>query len=266
MTEQGLKTDQPQIAWAETPEELLTRFEVEDFPEWPNPEQVAELRYLLSSNLWDLSLIHKLEYRLIMTPKISEGIKKLDDGTYVDTRIASIDEGVNVRLNDFSYLEKFPLEEKPGLMHRGLSWEEMQEIQETGLVQSRGDQVQFIDGHQGLTFYSRDPFDCLGFAEHATTARRPTFNYPHYIVTVHCPPRGHARVWGFKEVGIEYAIPTNLVLSAIEVRPLSQNKWQVPLETDKSNTRIRVSGPTYAWFDMPSNFVNVFKSMDLKKK
>lgn len=128
MAEQSIPQDESLVVWAETLEELKSRFKVEDFPEWPEPVKVAELKYLL-------------------------------------------------------------LKEMPGLMHRGLSWEEMQEIRKTGVVQSRGDQVQFVPGHHGLTFYSRDPGDCWGFAEHATDGRRPTFNYPHYIVTVHCPPK-----------------------------------------------------------------------------
>ncbi len=196
--------------------------------------EMDEFRWIINSGHWNLKAVdHGDELWMTMKPKITDGVENIGEGRYLDTRIASIDKAGNLITKPDSGYEIFHegvVKQKDGILFRGLSKEEMDDIISTREIKSRGDVVKDIGAHVGLTFFSENPEISLGYAtaQRIPGYRSPTFDNPNYLVMVNDP--GVHDVEGESEIGIGTAIPSEQIVRIYEVRPIMIKEGEIPLQ------------------------------------
>lgn len=109
-------------------------------------------------------------------------------------------------------------EKTPGVIYRGMSHEEFQNVKKLGYIQSKG--AQNLDGQEGLTYYSHDPKQAQSYANSfATVENKPSGIHKAYVVAVKNPGTD-VRIPGVgeDEVGIPHKISTDDILHVHEGR------------------------------------------------
>lgn len=196
--------------------------------------EMNEFRWVVKSRNWDLKAVdYNGEFWMSMKPRVVEGVENIDKGRYLDTRIAYVDGNGNLQAkpeSGYKIISPGDIKREEGIIFRGLSREEMDNMITSGRIQSRGDVVKDIGAHVGLTFYSKDPGQSLGYAtaQRIPGYRSPTFDRPNYLIAVKDP--GNHIVEGDAEIGIGVAVPTDQIVSIFEVRPVLIIEGEIPLQ------------------------------------
>lgn len=122
---------------------------------------------------------------------------------------------------DSGYHPEVQEEKTPGVIYRGMSHEEFENIKKLGYIQSKG--AQNLDGQEGLTYYSRDPRQAQSYANSfATVDNKPSGIHKAYIVAVKDPGTDvKVKGVGEDEVGIPHKISTDDILHVHEGRVFS---------------------------------------------
>jgi len=155
--------------------------------------------------------------------------------TFVDTKVARM-EGDRI-IPQKGWTTEVPAEfVEDGYMYRGVSYEEWQEIQRTGRIQSRGEYN--LGGEQeGMTFFSLDPSQAAHYAGTFQPYQTlPTFNKPAYVVRIKIQPDAitsemNPAVVG-REVAMRRAVSIDEIDMVLEVRPGSITPGRVELTDD----------------------------------
>lgn len=201
-------------------------------PEEPTKSKIMEnFRRIIESEKWDMNIIEDEDgsLSLKLDPIIIEGIEKIGNEEYLDTSIARKNDNGEIELLPNSGYNRYKTEDyskKEGLLHRGLSFEEMQDIIKTKTVKSRGDVVK-----NSLTFFSKNPNESLGYSINGQVPAglgMPTFQYPAYHITIDDP--GVYDHESYEEVGILESIGTEKLKQILEIRPYLIKSGTIPLK------------------------------------
>jgi hypothetical protein len=111
--------------------------------------------------------------------------------------------------------DRVPAQAADGVMFRGMSAAEYEDMTKTGRIQSKG-AYNIGPGQDGLTYYSTDPSAAESYANSfAPQEHMPTFDRPAYVVAVKRPGDDRLRrvrgTWEH-ELGVTGAIPAGDVL------------------------------------------------------
>ena len=108
---------------------------------------------------------------------------------------------------------------QPGVIYRGMSADEYENILRTGQIQSAGTH-NIGDQQKGLTYYSTDPVTAESYASSfAADQHRPTWQKPAYVVAVQAPPSNRIRSvpgTGEHEVGVQGAISADDIVAVYQ--------------------------------------------------
>lgn len=194
---------------------------------------MLNFRKILESGKWLTEIVEDEEgfLSLKLDPVMTEGIEKIGEDEYLDTRIASKNENGDIILLPESGYEEYvenDFKDNDNLLHRGMSFEEMKEIQRTGIVKSRGDVV-----GNGLTFFSKTPSESMGYAIEGQMPKglgMPTFEYPTYHISIE-DPKNYSYEGGF-EVALSESVPSEKIVESVEIRPYYIKGGRIPLNKD----------------------------------
>lgn len=152
-------------------------------------------------------------------------VMRPDDATrikaFIDTRIAYVTPEGEIELDPESgYSTELNLTRDPDLIYRGVSSIEMQDIERTKIIQSKGE-YNLGEEQTGYTYFAKDPQSAAHYAGSFSPYHlQPTFDEPAYLLTIPLPdtskldpeaPGG--------EVGVRGGVPAADILSVHEVRP-----------------------------------------------
>ena len=109
--------------------------------------------------------------------------------------------------SDSGYHKDVQAKKTPGVLYRGMSHEEYQNVMKTGKIQSKGES-NIGNEQKGLTYYSRDPAQAQSYAHSfASAENKASGKHPAYIVGVKDPgTEVKVKGTGEDEVGIPHAI------------------------------------------------------------
>jgi hypothetical protein len=221
---------------------LPDKYKVEDFPEDPKPLLAHDFKFLIEENRWELNCRENQNGLYVdIKPKQVGGIVE-KEGIFVDTNLAQYADSGDVELKpNAGYTNILPLGYQEGIVYRGVYAGEMKGILENGKIKTRGDAVQNIERHQGLTFFT----DLPDLAEGYTTkggrvqgAYYPSFDQPNYIISIRKPAQVDFE-GSSGEVGISREISLSEIVGFVEVRPYVIKQGIIPLKT--YNGRVRPS-------------------------
>ena len=104
-----------------------------------------------------------------------------------------------------------PKKATPGVIYRGMSWEEYQGALENGHFKSRGD-YNLGDEQKGLTYYSSDPGQAVSYAHsYAPSAYKAVPGRPAVVVGVADPGDHYVVPQQPTELGIRTPVPTSAI-------------------------------------------------------
>jgi len=221
---------------------LPEQYKIEKFPGDPQPLILNDFKFLIENNRWDLNCHETGDYLdVAIKPKLSEGLVE-KDGVFVDPKLVDVEneEGISLK-PDSGFTATLPITETGGEIYRGIFGDEMLDILKNDEIKSRGDAVQSIGGHEGLTFFAEDTDSAVGYATKAGRVQGayfPTPNHPNYIISIKRPDQ--VEYQGSSEVGLSQTIPASEMIQIIEVHPYSIKGGEIPLEKDREN-RVRPS-------------------------
>ncbi len=188
-----------------------------------------ELDWVIESKRWNLNVTNDGEGKswLNMSPKVVEGVNEVGDGKLVDTRIAQVDPNGYVTVkpeSGYKYCSKTEknLVPEEGIIYRGMSKEELDMILSTGEISSRGDVVDQSDTHRGLTFFSKDPNESLGYGMSQVMPgyRSPTFEVCNYLISIE-KPENNGFLEGMSAIAYDVPISSEKIQRVYEIRPIS---------------------------------------------
>ena len=114
---------------------------------------------------------------------------------------------------------RLDLQPQPGVIYRGMSAHEYENILRTGQIQSKGGH-NIGDEQKGLTYYSTDPDTAESYASSfAPDQYRPTWQAPAYVVAVKTPSADRIKKvpgTGEHEVGVQGAISADDIVSVYQ--------------------------------------------------
>jgi hypothetical protein len=133
---------------------------------------------------------------------------------------------------DSGYHKEIQDEKKDGVLYRGMSHEEFQNVKKTGKIKSKGDFN--LEGQEGLTYYSKSPSQSQSYANAFTPPQyKPTGTHNAYVVAVKDPGKHkHIEGTGEDEVGISHDIPVKDILHVHVGRTYSG--WPGSLDVNKN--------------------------------
>lgn len=164
---------------------------------------------------------------------------------WYDTRLAHVEKddwgdgfgSYHTMVNDNlppDYSTELPVKQEPGKVWRGLSWEEMQDIKNTGMVHSHGT-YNIGDVQNGLTYFADNPDMAESYAGNfAPPANMATFDRPAYMIKVADPgENGAVRLPHIPgEVGLKGPIPASKIEEIYELQPFEVHVGEYDLMTD----------------------------------
>lgn len=117
-------------------------------------------------------------------------------------------------------------EQKEGVIYRGMSQEEFDNVKKTGQIQSHGQYN--LEGQEGLTYYSKDPSQAQSYAHSfAPVHVKATGQHKAYVVAVKDPGTDvKIKGTGENEVGIPHPISTKDILHVHEGRAYAGHPGQ----------------------------------------
>jgi hypothetical protein len=143
------------------------------------------------------------------------------------------------------------------LMYRGMSWEEWQEAQRTGVIRSRGD-LNALDGQEGYTCFAHDVGTSVAYATGFAPAKyQPAVGKPGVLIAVPREPGVHLPHQSSGEVNIE-SVPLDRVQRVWEAHPYAVGAKGTTLMAWAAPSRMGVTsggggafdpGERYAWRD-----------------
>lgn len=223
---------------------LSDKYKIEDFPSFSNTSLVDDFKFLIEKKRWELNCQKKDGggLQVNIKPKITEGLVEKGK-TFIDEKLADIKDDGKVELKpDSGYQTTLPITQREGEIYRGIFGEEMTSILKEGQIKTRGDAVQNIGGHEGLTFFTELPDLADGYATKAGRVQGsyyPTPNHPNYIITIKRPDKIDF-LGKSGEVGLSQAIPNSEISQIVEVHPFAMKEGVIPLDIDSEN-RVRPS-------------------------
>jgi hypothetical protein len=198
-------------------------------------------------------------YDLVITPD-TPGWKTYDrkigdlvlgQDTY-DPKLASLQEGKTgamvallspeARAQGWSDNPGDVMDKRDGMLYRGVSAADYEQIQKTGQIQSNG-QYNLGTAQEGLTSYGADPLTAASYAGGFAPAQfQPTPGRPNYVIEVKrpdnaidgnvTPESGLRGVEG--EVGVPGAVPASEIQRVWEVRSYTARPTKVTIRPDSS--------------------------------
>ena len=119
------------------------------------------------------------------------------------------------------YKDHVDAEMKPGVIYRGMSHEEYENIMKTGKIKTKGDYN--LEGQEGLTYFSRDPSQAQSYAHSfAPPQHKATGKHNAYVVAVKDPGTDVCLPGvGECEVGIPHAIDAKGIVGVWEGKAYS---------------------------------------------
>ncbi len=208
-------------------------YKVSDGSEKDQKYLTGQFRDVIEGNKWLLKAAnYNGEFWMSMQPKQTDGVVDLGDGKYLDTRIGLIDSNGQITTNPesgYSLYQTGNIQPSEGLIFRGLSKGEMDQILSSNRISSRGDVINDIGKDMGLTFFSKDPEKSLGYAisQRLPGYKSPSFEEPNYMIAVRDP--GNYKINEDNEIGIEGEIAADQITKIYEVRPVSIKSGEIPL-------------------------------------
>lgn len=117
------------------------------------------------------------------------------------------------------WVESLPDEGDPDLMYRGMSWEEWQEAQRTGILKSLGE-YNIGEEQQGLTYYTTEPRSAQQYASSfAPVQFEAAPDRPAVVIAVPRRQGRHVEGTGEHEIGIPDEVPLAEVQGVWEGHP-----------------------------------------------
>lgn len=198
---------------------------------------------LLESDRWDLKISEKTgeyiypgeQYKIDIAPlKVHGIVQELDhrgNPIFIDSRIAELkiteEDGYKISkivLKEGSgYVNHLDDEDVPsdGNLFRGISFEEMQSINKTGFIGSKGG---YNIGEQqiGLTYFTESFSTARSYASgFAPYPVLPTFGRPSYVIKIKRPNTNQINTEAAPkgEFGVKGVIPKSQILEVYELRP-----------------------------------------------
>ena len=134
-----------------------------------------------------------------------------------------------------------PAEAEAGVLYRGMSWAEWQEVQRTGVIQSLGTH-NLGPAQEGLTYWSPDPGTAAYYATgFAPWPFLPTFGRPGIVLRITDPGTGIVKTKGSDEIGIRGAIPLSAVTAVYEGRVYAVRPGELDLHREMRPTWVEGS-------------------------
>lgn len=136
-------------------------------------------------------------------PDISK-LQKQNEGESFETQTP-------ILKSESDYHQQIQAKETPGMIYRGMSNEEFNNIMKTGKIRSRGDYN--MDGQEGLTYFSTDPSAASNYAHSfAPLHHKATGEHNAYVIGVKDPGTGvKIEGTGEHEVGIPHEIDVDQI-------------------------------------------------------
>ncbi len=119
-----------------------------------------------------------------------------------------------------------------GVIYRGIAYEEMQHINDTGLVTSSGEYN--MTGQEGLTYWTTSIDSAIYYANgFAPSTHKPTFERPCYVIAANMPKETrHVPGVAEHEVGVARAISQEEIIAMWEGRVYYHKPHSMELRQD----------------------------------
>ena len=182
-----------------------------------------------------------------MSPNIVEECANVDRKTFIDKDIAEchvdmIDDKwprchCNLKPNS-GYHDRIPAEKEPGMIYRGMAWEEFEFIKKTGFIESNCS-YNIGECQIGLTYFSADPDTAAHYAGgFQPYPFLPTFARPGYVVKIPRPTDDQLDLVSAPpgEIGVRGRIPVDQIKAVFEVRPYEIQPGKYELRSERYYT------------------------------
>jgi len=130
-------------------------------------------------------------------------------------------------------LNSLGLEPQEGVIYRGMSFEEMEELKKTGKIQSKGDMN--FGSQEGLTYFSKNPSQAENYANSFAPAKyKAGYNRPAYVIAVRADGLPIKNIPGVaaEEVGVMGQIDASSILDVYEANPTHMRSGRQSLMID----------------------------------
>lgn len=122
------------------------------------------------------------------------------------------------------------LDKTPGLVHRGMSRDELANIIKSRKIESKGE-GNVGKSQEGLTYFSKEPYVAGVYAtDFAKRDAKPTEDRPAFVVSVKSPKKGKIKKvegTGKHEVGVKGSIPIKDIVHVHMVKKSGgENEWE----------------------------------------
>ena len=170
---------------------------------------------------------YRINYRPVSRDYLTE-IPNSRTGSVFDSRLASLREDGKLSLNPESgFSNSVPFEVDDNYIYRGVSYEEMQSINETGQIKSLGDYN--LSSQENLTLYTEDPATAGSYAGgFSVLENSPSADRPSYILKIKRPDEGlissdlDSYVQDY-ELAVTSPVRSSEIVEISEVRPVAQS-------------------------------------------